>query len=140
MGMVHLPLFDTITLALPERTLADTDGPAIASGDGEFIDDPAPREAHQVPPRVSSLVGFLESYARLTIYDADVLAQLCDALVKRRDELVSHLVVRAARAAAALSFPHTGLIDVARTCLANWSEDLPVEDFQTLERSLLDLS
>merc|ERR1712039_1162717 len=92
--MVHLPLFDAITLALPGRTLADSDASTIESGDGEFVDDPAPKESHEKPPRISSLVGFLESYARLTIYDADVLAQLCDALVKRRQELVSPLVVR----------------------------------------------
>ena len=80
-------------------------------------------------PKISSLIGLLEAYARLTIYHAETNELLCDAITRRESELVPALVVKVtsressrdmtgikqwpsqvARACAALSFAHPGVL------------------------------
>jgi len=136
--MVHLQLFDAITDALPSRTLAGAQAPSLPPA-GEFEDEPPPPSLEETPPLISSLVGFFEAYARLNIYDALVVQRFCDAIVKRRDELVLQLVVQATRAAAAFSFAHPGLLALASSFLSEASKDQPLEELEALARALEDL-
>uniref|UniRef100_A0A7S4Q8F3 RNA-editing substrate-binding complex 6 protein domain-containing protein n=1 Tax=Alexandrium monilatum TaxID=311494 RepID=A0A7S4Q8F3_9DINO len=135
--MVHLQLFDAITQALPTRVLAGARAPSLPAG--EFEDDPEPLGLEEKPPLISSLVGAFEAYARLNIYEASVVQLFCDAIVKRREELVLPLVVQAARSAAAFSFAHPGLIELAAGQLAQPGEDAPAEELEALARALEEL-
>mmetsp|Transcript_151901 Transcript_151901/g.487494 ORF Transcript_151901/g.487494 Transcript_151901/m.487494 type:complete len:579 (+) Transcript_151901:233-1969(+) len=152
--MVHLPLFDTITSAIPTRTLVDAAAtpPLFESGSGDggalgdalggvdsVGDEEAGRRAGASLPRVASLVWLMEAYARLTIFEAEILQLLCDAIVARRADLEPQMVVHALRAAAALSWAHDGLIALGADCLAEQSEDLTIEDLEQLAKSLHEL-
>merc|ERR1712094_159793 len=89
-----------------------------------------------MPPRVSSLVWFLEAFARLTIYQASVLERICDAVEARRHEVVPPLVVQAVRSIAALSYAHPGVMQMGTTCLLDNSDDLPMEELEALSQAL----
>eukprot|EP00927_Polykrikos_kofoidii_P012822 TRINITY_DN15560_c0_g1_i1.p1 TRINITY_DN15560_c0_g1~~TRINITY_DN15560_c0_g1_i1.p1 ORF type:complete len:556 (-),score=77.54 TRINITY_DN15560_c0_g1_i1:63-1730(-) len=150
--MVHLPLFDTITGALPSRVLfiaeeIEKETKKGSAGDKDedehsFRDEPPPEDPSKRPPRISLLIAFLEAYARLTVYEAGVLELLCDAILHRRDELAPALVVQVARAMAALSFAHQGLIAESARCLAleeegaGHADGLTTEDLESLRQSL----
>eukprot|EP00929_Paragymnodinium_shiwhaense_P044786 TRINITY_DN22963_c0_g1_i2.p1 TRINITY_DN22963_c0_g1~~TRINITY_DN22963_c0_g1_i2.p1 ORF type:complete len:517 (-),score=64.37 TRINITY_DN22963_c0_g1_i2:98-1648(-) len=109
--MVHLQLFDTLTEALPSRELLAkaTQGMLQASQ----LDSETGSEQLKRLPRVASLVNILEAYARLTIYEADILQLLCDTIVARQRELAVPLVPQVVRSLAALAYPHRELLDIA---------------------------
>merc|ERR1712176_884732 len=77
-----------------------------------------------------------EAYGRVTIFKANVLQLLCDAIVLRRQELAPPLVVQAVHAAASLSYAHPGLIREAALCLEQYADDLVAEDAAKLTRAL----
>lgn len=129
--MVHQPLFDTICEALRQRLVAEP-VKVIAKGEGD------PKSAEAVC-RVSSLVWLLEAFARVTIYEADVLNLLCDSLVQRASDLDPSLVVQALKAVAALSHAHPGLIALGSSCLERSSEELNTDELEMLMKALEDL-
>lgn len=140
--MVHLPLFDTIGRALQSRPLVPLLPAAVATDmedeEGLFFEDepPKPESPDQAPPQASSLVFVLEALARLTIYEAPVIATLCDALAARHAELTPRYVVKATRALSALSFAHQGLLEVGRACLTERGSELPIEELKLLTSAL----
>ncbi|CAJ1361095.1 unnamed protein product, partial [Effrenium voratum] len=139
--MAHTPLFETISQALPGRTLAmpeaDCNKQALEEdADIEHAEDPTNKLA---APKISALVGLLEAYARLTIYHGETNILLCDAIVARQSDLVPALVIKVARACAALSFAHDGVIRLAAQCMTEFGQQLPDEDFDALGQALEDL-
>ncbi|CAJ1380602.1 unnamed protein product [Effrenium voratum] len=139
--MAHTPLFETISQALPGRTLAmpeaDCNKQALEEdADIEDAEDPTNKLA---APKISALVGLLEAYARLTIYHGETNILLCDAIVARQSDLVPALVIKVARACAALSFAHDGVIRLAAQCMTEFGQQLPDEDFDALGQALEDL-
>ncbi|CAE8734759.1 unnamed protein product, partial [Polarella glacialis] len=160
--MAHLPLFHALSAELPHRTLAVL-GSAAAVGPGgskeeteeerqqrEDDEEAALQDFRQEPgavavgpnkaqPKISSLVGLLEAYARLTIFEEATNRLLCDALVRRTEELAPSLVVKAARACAALSFAHPGIVRLAVICMTENGEELEDEELELLGRALEDL-
>lgn len=134
--MVHLPLFDAITMALTERALVQSVGHQHEVGLSEVEDEPPQLEPSSALPRVSSLVWILEAYARLTIAEVQAIQLLCDAITARQSELEPQLVVQAIRAIAGLSCGHDGLLDVGVGCMKAHGEDLSSEDSAQLAEAL----
>lgn len=136
--MAHTPLFECISETLPHHTLAlEADQTEEISAQDEDAEDRV--ENKPTLPKISSLIGLLEAYARLTIYHARSNELLCDAIARRESELVPALVVKVARACAALSFAHPDVLRIATQCMAEYGEQLPEEDFDLLGQALEDL-
>lgn len=142
--MVHPPLFEAIAEQLPGRMLAPATASGPEAGDleipgfsaGEFREEP---QIAGSLPRVASLVMILEAFGRVTIFDAEALGLLADALALRGGELELPLVVAATRALASLSFAHPGILELASRSLAESGDHLSEEAFGMLVRALQEL-
>ncbi|CAE7796279.1 unnamed protein product [Symbiodinium sp. CCMP2592] len=138
--MAHTRLFESISSALPGRLLSIPEEDAMRVRiDGHAETEDADAQGQMSVPRISGLVGLLEAYARLTIFHAETLKLLADAVVARERELAPPLVIQAARACAALAYAHPGIIRLATACMAEFGEQLSEEDFDLLGRALEDL-
>ncbi|CAE7033645.1 unnamed protein product [Symbiodinium natans] len=138
--MAHTRLFESISSALLGRVLAISEDSALPNrlaSDGPM--DLEDTDTQAPVPRISSLVGLLEAYARLTIYHAQTTELLCDAVVCREKDLAPPLIIQAAHACAALAYAHPGIIRLATACMAESGEQLSEEDFDLLGRALEDL-
>eukprot|EP00435_Cladocopium_sp_Y103_P023784 s2598_g5.t2 len=131
--MAHTPLFECISETLPHHTLAlEADQTEEISAQDEDAEESRTNLCDQMHQAA-------EAYARLTIYHAQTNELLCDAITRRESELVPALVVKVARACAALSFAHPGVLRLATQCMAEHGEQLPEEDFDLLGQALEDL-
>ncbi|CAK9085380.1 4 [Durusdinium trenchii] len=137
--MVHTLLFDSISTALPSHVLAEVEERQALLADAEEELDDEDTTPSSPLPKISSLIGLLEAYARLLIYHPGTLELLCDAIAAREPELVPALVVKVARACAALSFAHSGVLRLATQCMADQGQHLLEEDFDLLSAALEDL-
>lgn len=134
--MVHLPLFDTISLALRDRVLNSRKAQdPLVDGAPEFQDEEQTEPGERVP-RVGALVALMEAYARLTIYQVDILERLCNAVTDRHEELEPSMVVQAVQAVATLSYVHNGLLGMAAKFVQSHGQDLPTDELEILQSHL----